>query len=207
MSGNLKRKIARRLHKWRVAWYRQMLSDAGPGTWRNIHAAQPVRIVGQGRFKIGDDGGAKVVFGWNRSPFYPDGHCYLEARFQSAVIDIGTGTFFNNGCVLIANTTRISIGKNCRIGYGCSFFDSDFHGIHPSERDLPGDSLPDAPVTIGDDVFLGANVIVLKGVSIGDGCVIGAGSVVSRSIPAMSIAAGNPCRTIREIGEWDRIKK
>jgi maltose O-acetyltransferase len=61
------------------------------------------------------------------------------------------------------------------------------------------------PVTIGNDVWIGSNVIVCPGVKIGDGCIIGAGSVVTRDIPAYHVAVGVPCRAIREITEEDRI--
>ena len=198
MGSSIRKKIFRRLQKWRVRWYRMMLSEHRGKAWEGLHAAQPVQINGEGAVTIGDPSN-KVVFGWNRSPGYHTGYCYVEARFPRANITIGGGTFFNNCCTVIANSTSIEFGRNCRIGYGCSFFDSDFHGIHPEDRDLPGDKLPDAPVKIGDDVFIGSNVTVLKGVSIGNGCVIGAGSVVSKSIPPMMVAAGNPCRGIKEI--------
>ena len=61
-----------------------------------------------------------------------------------------------------------------------------------------------APITVGDDVWIGANVTVLMGVTIGSGSVIGAGSVVTRDIPGGVIAAGSPCRVLREITEKDR---
>lgn len=62
------------------------------------------------------------------------------------------------------------------------------------------------PVVIGNDVWLGANVVVTGGVTIGDGCVIGAGSVVTRDIPPFSLAAGVPCRMIRQITEKDSMR-
>ena len=62
------------------------------------------------------------------------------------------------------------------------------------------------PVVIGNDVWLGANVVVTGGVTIGDGCVIGAGSVVTRDIPPFSLAAGVPCRVIRQITEKDSLR-
>ena len=61
------------------------------------------------------------------------------------------------------------------------------------------------PIRLGADVWLGANVTVNPGVTIGDGAVIGSGSVVTRDIPARVIAAGNPCRVLREIGEEERL--
>ncbi len=62
------------------------------------------------------------------------------------------------------------------------------------------------PIKIGSNCWLASNVVVIGGVTIGEGCVIGAGSVVTRDIPANSLAAGNPCRVIREITEKDSIK-
>ena len=62
------------------------------------------------------------------------------------------------------------------------------------------------PVHIGNDCWFGANVVVCPGVTIGDGCVIGAGAVVTRDIPPRTFAAGNPCRVIREITEQDSMK-
>lgn len=202
MKRSLLWKIANRIRKMRVAWYRYVLSE----NRRSLDGAiinQPTLACGGGRINVGK----KVTFGWRYSPFFHSGYSHLEARFQTASIEIGDGTFFNNSCTLIANTTSIKIGINCRIGYGFSCMDSDFHGLHPTERDVSGNKLPDAAVNIGNDVFIGSNVTVLKGVSIGDGCVIGAGSVVVKSIPAMTIAAGNPCKCIRPIENNDRIER
>lgn len=82
----------------------------------------------------------------------------------------------------------------------------------PDERRfmLDGNGVPKhfcyaKPVRIGNDCWFGANVVVCPGVTIGDGCVIGAGSVVTRDIPPLSFAAGNPCRVIREITEADSM--
>lgn len=61
------------------------------------------------------------------------------------------------------------------------------------------------PITIGDDVWIAANVVILPGVTIGEGAVIGAGSVVTHSIPARVLAAGNPCKVLREITEQDVV--
>lgn len=205
-SGGWRWKVVRRIQKWRVKWYNLFLSEHRGAVLKHATVWQPVQINGQGRVVIGREGGNNVVFGWNRSPFYRNGNSYIEARFPTSSITIGEGTCVNNSCTISANTTSITIGKDCRIGFGCVFFDSDFHGIHPDDRDLPGEVMPDAPVVIGDNVFLGSNVTVLKGVSIGNGSIIGAGSVVSKSIPPMTIAAGNPCRVIRQITDADRMQ-
>jgi len=193
-------KISKRLRKLRIKWYRFVLSEQRD-CLKTAVICQPVLACGSGNISVG----RAVTFGWQYSPLFHSGYTYLEARFPTANIEIGEGTFFNNSCSIIANTTSIKIGEHCRIGYGCSFIDSDFHGAHPDERDLPGNILPDSQVVIGNNVFIGSNVAILKGVTIGDGSVIGAGSIVTRSIPPMSIAAGNPCRVIRQITESDKL--
>ena len=92
----------------------------------------------------------------------------------------------------------IKIGDNVLIGSGVLITDSDAHPIHPSLRDN-GVFIKTKPIVIEDDVFIGARAIILKGVTIGKGSVIGAGSVVVRDIPPMTIACGNPAQIVSEI--------
>lgn len=200
MAGGIKkwlaRKLLKRLQKARV---RIMLAVSGEisGLGHSL-VRQPILYRGG---VCGLKLGAGVVFGCPDSPWFYSGYTYLETRNPGAQISIGAGTVFNNSCTLIANTTSISIGKDCRIGFGFVCMDSDFHGLKPGERDMEGTRLPDAPVSIGDNVFIGSGVTVLKGRRIGDGSVIAAGSVVTRDVPPNCIAGGNPCRVIRQIEE------
>jgi acetyltransferase-like isoleucine patch superfamily enzyme len=98
-----------------------------------------------------------------------------------------------NEWVLIDGYGGIEIGDNCRIGHGCSFLSED-HGFDRTDipiyqqRKIPG------KIVIGNDVYFGAGVRVLKGVTIGAGCVIGANAVVTKDIPPYSIAVGVPAR-------------
>lgn len=85
------------------------------------------------------------------------------------------------------------------IGSGCLITTTDSHPIHWEARRLNTEPPASAPVIIEDDVFIGARSIVLKGVTIGQGAVIGAGSVVTKSIPPRVIAAGNPAKVIKTI--------
>jgi acetyltransferase-like isoleucine patch superfamily enzyme len=99
---------------------------------------------------------------------------------------IGRGTEFNI-------TKRIIIGHRCAIASGCKFVDHD-HGIIGERIDeQPG---PEKEIIVGNDVWLGANVIVLKGITIGNSAVVGAGSVVTKSIPAREVWAGVPAKRL-----------
>ena len=94
---------------------------------------------------------------------------------------------------------RITIGNHVRIGMNCVIYDSDFHDLDYRRRAMiPEDyaHVVTKPVTIGNDVFIGAHSTILKGVTIGDKAIIGAGSVVAKSVPAGEIWAGNPARRI-----------
>ncbi|MBC7489306.1 MAG: acyltransferase [Glaciimonas sp.] len=106
-----------------------------------------------------------------------------------------------NNCFLGARTELnirigISIGDDCLIASGCKFIDHD-HGF--AKRDGPINAQDDGielPITLENDVWLGVNVVILKGVTIGRGAIVGAGSVVSKSIPPCEIWAGVPARRI-----------
>jgi acetyltransferase-like isoleucine patch superfamily enzyme len=112
------------------------------------------------------------------------------ARHASSSIGVGARSRLANGVEMIA-LARIEIGERTLAGAGVRILDSDFHGIARHDRRSDGLS---APVRIGDDVFLGMSAIILKGVSIGDGAVTGAGSVVARDVPAGAVVSGNPAR-------------
>lgn len=89
----------------------------------------------------------------------------------------------------------ITIGNDTLIGANCYIFDNDFHSIDSVERvNDEYASVSSAPVFIGSRVFVGARSIILKGVTIGDNSIIGAGSVVTKNVPPNVIAAGNPCK-------------
>lgn len=91
---------------------------------------------------------------------------------------------------------RVTIGERCLIGPHCMIMDTPFHNVEPDRR---LSSVAPTPITIGDNVWLGARVIVLPGVTIGDDAVVGIGSVVTSDVPARSVAVGVPARVVREI--------
>jgi acetyltransferase-like isoleucine patch superfamily enzyme len=115
-----------------------------------------------------------------------------------AKLAIGNDCGFSG--VSIYCTVSISIGNHLTCGGNVCVWDTDFHPLdHTLRRSGGGDVASKKPVSIGDDVFLGANVLVLKGVNIGDRAVVGAGSVVTRDVPPDEIWAGNPAKFVRRL--------
>lgn len=123
---------------------------------------------------------------------------------------IGKNCFFNFN-LTVQDDAEVTIGDDCNFGPNVTIV-TPIHPMLPNERKeiLCADGVKRRlcyakPVHIGNDCWFGANVVVCPGVTIGDNCVIGAGSVVVKSIPANSFAAGNPCRVIREITDADSM--
>ena len=124
-------------------------------------------------------------------PFYCDYGFHIE---------VGESFFANYNCTII-DVAKVKIGDNCQLAPNVSIYTAG-HPVHPDSRN----SLYEygIGVTIGDNVLIGGNTVILPGVHIGSNTVIGAGSVVTKDIPDWVIAAGNPCRVIRKITEDDR---
>lgn len=125
---------------------------------------------------------------------------------ENSVISIGKQTFIN-GSIIAAKS--VEIGDDVLISWGTTIVDHNSHSISFSQREndavdwLEGKKdwthVKIAPVKISSKVWIGFNSIILKGVTIGEGAVVGAGSVVTKDVPAWTIVAGNPARIIREI--------
>lgn len=113
-------------------------------------------------------------------------------------VSIGSGTYANMNLTLI-DDWKITIGKNVLIGPNVTLCTTG-HPIHPAHR---MDGMYSFPIEIGDNVWIGGNVMVLPGVTVGENSVIGAGSIVTKDIPANVVAVGSPCRVLREITERD----
>lgn len=121
------------------------------------------------------------------------GKCKIDVR-KNAKLFIGE----NVGITLttIDCFKQITIGDGVRIGFGTHILDTDFHSLDPTIRLSSNDVGKTAPVSIEKNVFIGAHSIILKGVTIGEGSVIGAGSVISKNIPPHTVAAGNPAKIL-----------
>lgn len=109
--------------------------------------------------------------------------------------------FFANFHFTVLDSAPVTIGKNAQIAPNVSIYTAG-HPLHPDPRNTGVEY--GMAVTIGDNVWLGGNVVICPGVTIGDNVVIGAGSVVTKDIPSWSLAVGNPCRVLRTITQEDR---
>ena len=115
-------------------------------------------------------------------------------------IEVGNNFFANYNCTIL-DVGKVIIGENVQFAPNVSIYTAG-HPIHPESRNSGYEY--GIGITIGDNVWLGGNVVVNPGVHIGNNVVIGSGSVVTKDIPDNVIAVGNPCKVIREITEEDR---
>lgn len=155
---------------------------------------QPCQINGRGKVVFSKN----VTLGVIDSPFLYSGYIYIEARCSDSIVQFGENVIVNNNATFISEGDGIFIGDDTIIGFNFNVFDSDFHSLSPTRR-RSGSPLV-GKVNIGENVFIGANVTILKGVSVGANSVIASGSVVSKNIPENVIAAGIPAKVIKVIG-------
>ena len=128
---------------------------------------------------------------WINAPF----HCDYGWN-----IEVGDN-FFANYNLTILDVGKVTIGSNVQFAPNVSIYTAG-HPLHPDSRNSGYEY--GLPVTIGDNVWIGGNVVLLPGVTVGSNSVIGAGGVVSRDIPEWVVAVGSPCRVVRRITEEDR---
>lgn len=122
----------------------------------------------------------------------------IEQSFQCDYgynIEIGEN-FYSNHNLVILDPAKVTFGDNVFIGPNCGFYTAE----HPLDAETRNKGLETAkPIKVGNNVWFGGNVVVLPGVTIGDNTVIGAGSVVTKNIPSNVVAAGNPCKVIKQL--------
>ena len=172
--------------------------------WRR-HVSLNGKVKIRGRIVCKRNGNGKIVFGKD---------CVINSAKWANIIGGDTRTAFivNNGAVIrignnvgISNSTLVAskeivIEDNVMIGGNCKIYDTDFHSIDYQQRmEKPDTHIKKAPILIQKGAFIGAHSIILKGVTIGEKSVIGAGSVVTKSVPDNEIWAGNPAHFIRKV--------
>ena len=158
---------------------------------RNLHTGVYIHWVqGKGEIIVGDN----VTF---------DGKCGVSfaARYTNLpTLSVGDNSFVGHGCGFTVGRS-ITIGRNCLFAVGVLVSDAPGHPTDPEQRlkKLPAPSEAVRPVVIGDNVWIGAHSTILPGVTVGSGSVIGTRAVVTKSVPANVLAAGNPARVIRSL--------
>jgi acetyltransferase-like isoleucine patch superfamily enzyme len=124
-------------------------------------------------------------------------HVWLTAPAPGR-IRIGSGTFLNIG-VQVAAVGLVEIGAHCMLANGCFVTDGN-HRFDDPERPVPWQGFTSkGPTRVGDNVWCGAHVVITSGVTVGERCVIGANSVVTRDLPPFSIAAGSPAKVLAQV--------
>lgn len=176
---------------------RMILKAHGVVFGKNIQIPSKVLWLIRGaRITIGDNFYLSSGNGVNPIASNLQADVYVE---PGATLTIGNNVGMSSTRLWIHESVRI--GNNVKIG-GCVLItDTDAHPMDYVARRSSNEGTKSAPVVIEDDVWIGAHCIILKGVTIGARSVIGAGSVVTKSIPADCVAAGNPCRVIKGLNQ------
>ena len=134
----------------------------------------------------------KQIIGKTKETYWIEPNFYCDYGYN---IEFGEN-FYSNHNLVILDANKVIFGDNVFIAPNCAFYTAG----HPIEAELRNKGLEYAkPIKVGNDVWIGGNVCVLPGVTIGDNVVIGAGSVVNKDIPSNSVAVGNPCKVIKRI--------
>lgn len=141
----------------------------------------------------------KQIIGKTKENIHIEPSFYCDYGYN---IEVGEN-FYSNHNLVILDCAKVKFGDNVFIAPNCGFYTA----CHPLDVEKRINGLEYAlPITVGNNVWIGGNVVVLAGVTIGDNTVIGAGSVVTKNIPDNVVAVGNPCKVIKEINSETKDK-
>lgn len=189
-------KAGNELHCWLIlplAWLALRGIDIGAG-WR-LYGLPIIQRHRQSRIRIGR--GLNLRSTRASNPLGANHPVIISARRAGARLSIGDDFGMTGGSIVCDE--RVSIGDRVWAGANAVISDTDFHPLEAEARRLRPLDARTAPVEIADDVFIGVNALILKGVRIGAGAVIGAGSVVRRDVPPGAVVAGNPAQVIGQL--------
>jgi acetyltransferase-like isoleucine patch superfamily enzyme len=196
MAGQTPWKAANELERWLLLPYARFYFALAGVQWQRGWRLYGLPIIQRHRHSemiIGEDMELRSTVRSN--PLGANHPCILTTRRPGARLVIGSHFGMTGGSIVCEEA--ITVGNHVTVGCNTVISDTDFHPLDPAlRRSAPLDGAT-RPVVIEDDVFIGMNTLILKGVRLGEGCVIGAGSVVTRDIPAGAVAAGNPAQVIR----------
>lgn len=179
-----------------LAVIRLRLSGAGIGPEFTVCGWLNLSIHPESYVTIGS--AVRINSGFDRNAVGGEGRTGLQVA-RGGRLTLGTGVAMSN--VTIVCSQQIVIEDEVFIGGGCRIYDTDFHAVHAEERVVHRTAPKTAPITIGRRSFIGGHSLILKGITIGEGAVIGAGSVVTRDVPPYQIWAGNPIRLIGRVAQ------
>ena len=189
-------KASNEISRWLItpmAWWRLRGLSKGAG-WR-CYGLPIIQRHRQSEIRVGQR--LELRSSAASNPLGPSRPVIISTRRAGARITIGDDFGMTGGSLVCDQ--RISIGDRVWIGANAIISDTDFHPLDPEERLRHPLAANTAPVTIADDVFVGMNALILKGVTIGAGSVVAAGCVVVRDVPPRSLVAGNPARVVRGV--------
>ena len=189
-------KAGNEIRRWLVlplAWWALRGIEIGAG-WR-FYGLPIFQRHRRSQIRIGHDMNLRSTPRSN--PLGANHPVIISTRRAGAQLTIGDDFGMTGGSLVCDE--RISIGDRVWVGANAVITDTDFHPLDPQLRRVRPLDAATAPVEIGADVFIGMNALILKGVRIGERAVVGAGSVVSRAVPAGAVVAGNPARVIGEV--------
>ena len=176
--------------RWQSAWVKHFIEPQLDGCGLGLE------VIGPRHFKVS---GPSIYIGEDVHVMaLPEAPVRLSVFEAMGRIEIGNYTLINPGA-RVTSAEHITIGEGCMLAMHTSINDADWHDLQ-HRIFAPGST---APVVLERNVWLGEGARVLKGVTIGENTVVGAGSVVSRSLPANVIAAGNPARVIKPLPEGE----
>ncbi len=171
---------------------------------QGARAGAGLKLVGRPELRLAE--GGEIVLGDrvtlfsrpNSNPLQLHTPCALKLLARGARIHIGAGSALS-GTVICA-AVSVTLGERVLVGANCKITDTDFHPLSAEARRRDRNAgAASRLVVIEDDVFIGAGAVILKGTTLGAGCVVGAGAVVSGQFPPGAIIAGNPARVIKEV--------
>ena len=186
-------------------WNRLYFRANGVKFGRRMKVFDAIYLLGQGSVTVGDD----FIFtsGSSINPICRNIRGVFYTMTPEARIEIGDRVGISSACLWAKE--RITIGNDVNIGGDCIIMDNDAHPhnykLRRREftaevgRDTYLRQVPTAPIVIGDDVWIGARCLILKGVTIGDRSIIAAGSIVTKNVAADEIWGGNPARFIKKV--------
>ena len=180
--------------KWSVYFNRWYFRAKGVIFGLNMNVIGRMNITGKGHIVIGDnfmmtnDGSINPISSNRKGSFYTE---------DDAFVNIGDNVGMSATRLWISK--GLTIGNNVKIGACTLLIDTDTHPIDYNIRRTSNEGTKASPITIEDDVWIGAHSIILKGVTIGARSIIGAGSIVTKDIPCDCIAAGNPCKVKKKL--------